>query len=148
MLVCLPAYLGLQLLDAGGAVPADPLRALAAMIIGFAVAWLGFATLSFSLAAALGRTHHWPRFLSAWNWSNVVQYAAMVLLVVPASVLGLPDPVTQALSLVALGYALWVEWYVTRLALELPGLGAAAFVMVDLAIGLMIGGLVPQLSLG
>lgn len=148
MLVCLPAYLGLQLLDSGGAVPADPLRALAATIIGFVVAWLGFATISFSLAAAIGRAHHWPRFLSAWNWSNVVQYAAMVLLVVPASLLGLPEPVAQTLSLVALGYALWVEWYVTKLALDLPGPGAAAFVMVDLAIGLMVGGLIPQLSLG
>lgn len=148
MLFCLPAYLVLQRLDSGGAAPADPVRALAATLIGFAVAWLGFAAMSYSLAAALGRTHHWPRFLSAWNWANVVQYAAMVALVVPASVLGLPDPAAQALSLLALGYALWVEWYVTRLALAVPGLAAAAFVMVDMAIGLMVSGVMIRLSLG
>jgi len=149
MLFCLPAYLGLRLLDwTDGAAPDDPLRALVVDLIGFAVAWLGYAALSFSLAEALGRAHHWPRFLCAWNWSNVVQYTAMVLLVAPGALLGLPQPIPQALGLIALGYALWVEWYVTRLALELPAMGAAALVVVDLAIGLMIGGLIARLGAG
>lgn len=149
MLFCLPAYLGLRLLDPTEVMArADPMRALAADLIGFAIAWLGFAVISFHLAEALGRVHHWPRFLAVWNWTNVVQYAAMAAVVALGSVVGLPRAVSQTLELVVLGYVFWVEWYATRLALNLPGMGAAAFVLVDLAIGLMVSGLIPRLALG
>jgi hypothetical protein len=143
---CLPAYLVMRLMDGG--FPADFARPLAAELIGFALAWFGFALVSFHIAATLGRESLWPRFLCAWNWSNVVQYGVMLLASIPGPVFGLPDALAQALGLAALGYALWVEWYVTRISLEIPGLGATAFVLTDMAIGLMVSGLIRRMAIG
>lgn len=149
MAFCLPAYLTMQWLDEGpGTLAVDPLRAVVAQVIGFGVAWLAFAAISHQLAEALGRGSLWLRFLAAWNWSNVVQYAAMVVAWAAPALLGLPTAVSQVVGLVALGYALWVEWYVTRLALQLPGMGAAAIVLIDLAIGLMTAGFIQRLAMG
>ena len=50
--------------------------------------------------------------------------------------------------LMALGYVLWLEWFVTRAALGVPGLQAAGFVVIDVALSLFIAGLVSRLSAG
>lgn len=143
---CLPAYLAIRLLDSG--YPADFGRPLAAEIIGFALAWAGYALVSFHIAASLGRESLWPRFLCAWNWSNVVQYGVMLLASVPGPLFGLPAAVGQTIGLIALGYVLWVEWYATRIALQIPGMGATAFVLTDMALGLMVSGLIRRLAAG
>lgn len=143
---CLPAYLAMRLVDGG--FPEDFARPLAADVIGFALAWFGFALVSFHIAGTLGREALWPRFLCAWNWSNVVQYSVMLLASLPGALFDLPPVAGQALALAAMGYALWVEWYVTRLSLQVPGLGATAFVLTDMAIGLMVSGLIRRMAIG
>ena len=143
---CLPVYLAMRLLDGGFS--AAIARPLAAEVIGFALAWFGFALVSFHIAATLGRESLWPRFLCAWNWSNVVQYGVMLLASLPGQFLDLPPMAAQVLAIAALGYALWVEWYATRLALQIPGLGATAFVLTDMAIGLMVSGLIRRMAIG
>lgn len=152
--ICLPAFLALRFF--AWAFPMDPppavlgeevglLRPLVAELLGYAVAWMGFALASLPLAQSWGCGSRWPRFLCAWNWSNVVQY--LVLLGVAAvSMLGLSMAAGQALGLVALGYALWLEWFAARSALQVSGARAAALVAVDLGIGLFLGGLVQRLS--
>ena len=88
------------------------------------------------VVAALGRGRRWPRYIAAWNWCNVAQYS---LLVAAGSGLawraGLAD---QTCQLIALGWALWLEWFAARLALELPPLPAAGLVALDVALGLAL----------
>ncbi len=147
--VCLPAFLALRLLswseDAGpGAAPA---ASLLVELIGYACAWAGFALASLPLARALGREAAWPHFVAAWNWANVVQYAVVLALALPAA-LGLPASVAQGLGLAALGYAMWLEWFVAKAALRIGGGQAAGFVAIDLAIGIVVSGMVARLSGG
>ena len=52
------------------------------------------------------------------------------------------------MTIAGLGYAVWLEWFVTRHALGVDGMRAAALVGVDLAIGLFLGGLIGSLSAG
>jgi hypothetical protein len=120
---------------------------MAAELIGYAAAWAGFALASLPLAELQGRKAEWPRFIAAWNWANVVQYMVLIALTVPAA-FGLPDAIAQGLGLAALGYALWLEWFVARSALRLAGGAAVAFVVLDLLLGIFIGGLVGRLSGG
>lgn len=149
MLFCLPAFLGLRLVGwSDRAVPADPARALVADLIGFVIGWVGFALVSLPLAELFGRAQHWPRFLATWNWITVLQYAVMAALVLPVSLLGLPPAIGQILGLVVLGYALWLEWYATRLALALPGFGALIFVMLDVTLALLVASFVQRLGGG
>ena len=81
----------------------------------------------------------WPRFITLWNWCNVVQYLMLVAAALPG-LLGLPDVVGQTAWLVALGWALWLEWFMTGLALAIPAPMAATLVILDVAIGLIVAG--------
>lgn len=147
--LCLPAFLALRFFAwAEGGMPEDSLvRPLVAELIGYATAWAAFALASLPLAEAWGRGAQWPRFLAAWNWTNVVQYLVLLALALPGA-LGLPAVVGQVTMLAGLGYAVWIEWFVARTALGLDGSKAAMLVVLDLAIGLFLGGLVQRLSMG
>ena len=138
MPLCLPAFLCLHLitwLQAGlGASPAED---FARDLAGFAVGWLAFAVITHRLAARLGRAAHWPLFVTVWNWCNLLQYLMLVLAALP-SLLGLPDVVAETAWLVAIGWALWLEWFAARVTLAIPPLPAVAVVLLDVTIGLLL----------
>jgi hypothetical protein len=145
--VCLPGFLALRLLawaETGG--PGSGVgHGLAAELLGYACSWAGFALAALPLAEATGRRAEWPQFIAAWNWANVVQYLVLLALTVPAA-LGLPPLLAHGLGLAALGYALWLEWFVAKTALRVSSGRATAFVVLDLVLGIFIGGLVGRLT--
>jgi hypothetical protein len=136
--LCLPAFLCLHLLEwTEAGMPAAPADALARALLGYVTGWVGFAVLSHRLARALGRSALWPRFITAWNWCNVVQYVIIVVAGLP-DLAGLPSAIGDTAWLVGMGWALWLEWYATRLALAVPALPAAALVGLDFALGVLL----------
>jgi hypothetical protein len=141
--ICLPIFLALRLLAwrLEGAPAAGPVAGLLAEGLGFVIAWAGFALLSHRLAEVFGRQAEWPGFLAAWNWTNVVQYGALLAVSAPAA-FGLRGPLFGGLSLAVLGYALWLEWFVARGALRLAPGQAAMLVGFDLLLSLFVNGLV------
>ena len=52
--------------------------------------------------------------------------------------LGAPEVLGQTVWLVALCWALWLEWSAVRLGLDLPGGKAALVVAADIALGLVV----------
>lgn len=141
MALCLPAFLCLHLIDwAETGLPPAPGRAMTLDLLAYAVGWLGFALLSHRLALGMGRAALWPRFVTAWNWCNLIQYLMLVLACLPG-LFGLPGVLAQTVWLVAMGWALWLEWYATRLALEIDRVPAAGLVAMDFAIGVLMVGL-------
>jgi hypothetical protein len=145
--ICLPAFFALRFFawSEEGGPEFGLLRGMVAELIGYACAWVAFALLALPLAEAAGRREDWPRFVAAWNWTNVVQYLVMLALTVPGE-LGLPPLLAHGLGLAGIGYALWLEWFAARTALRIAGGMAAAFVVLDLALGLAIGRIVGRLS--
>jgi hypothetical protein len=136
--LCLPAFLCLHLLDwTTNGVPPAPGRVLTLDLLGYVIGWVGFALLSHQLAGTMGRSQLWPRFIAAWNWCNVVQYLMLVAAGLP-TLLGVPELLAQTVWLVAMGWALWLEWYATRLALAVPGRLAMALVALDFALGVFL----------
>ncbi|TCZ59873.1 hypothetical protein [Roseicella aquatilis] len=145
--LCLPGFLALQFFAwSQTGVPSGGFgRALAAELIGYVAAWAGFALLSLPMAESQGRRADWPRFIAAWNWANAVQYLVLLALTLPA-VLGLPELLAGGLWLAAFGYALWLEWFVTKGALRLPGGTAVLFVALDVMLNIFIRGFVTRLG--
>ncbi len=134
----LPAFICLHLLGVTeAAASGEPARALVTDLLGFVIGWVGFALLSHRLANALGRGVLWPRFIVAWNWCNLLQYLFLLFAAVP-TILGMPGFIAETAWLAAMGWALWLEWFVTRLTLMLPGRTAAALVALDVAFGLLL----------
>jgi hypothetical protein len=134
--LCLPAFICLRLVDLALSPHLPPYAAhgLALHLLGYVVDWVGFALLSRTLAHAMGRQEQWPRYIAAWNWCNVVQYLLTVAATLPA-LLGLPGLIEQTAWLVALGWGLWIEWYATRVALDVTGAQAAGLVLLDVGLG-------------
>jgi hypothetical protein len=138
--VALPAFLCLRLLDwATTGLPPHPAHAWALDLMFYVIGWAGYAVLSRPVAALLGREQHWPRFITVWNWCNVVQYLLLVIAGIPL-LLGAPDWVDQTAGLVALGWALWLEWFAARVALDVSGFAAFGMVALDVALGLLLSG--------
>lgn len=136
--IAAPALLAMRLIDwTAGGPPAAPGHVLALDLLVFVTGWAGFAIISHALVARLGRAQRWPAYIAAWNWCNVVQYMLLLIASLPV-LLHAPAPVAEATELIGMGWALWLEWFVTRLALNLPGLAAAGLVLLDLSIGLLL----------
>ncbi|MCO6417894.1 hypothetical protein JYK14_17245 [Siccirubricoccus sp. KC 17139] len=143
--ICLPAFLALRLFDWGqGAGTGGFGQTLAAEFLGYVVSWAGFGLASRRLAAVMGRQAEWPHFLAAFNWANVVQYLVLILLTLPGQ--ALPGVLSSGLTLAAAGYALWLEWFIARSALLLPGGQAIGFVALDLLVTLMVQSVVNGLA--
>lgn len=140
--MCLPAFLLLRLL-LEPLMPLTP-RGVGAEGIGYVATWAGYALISRPLAQRLGRGAEWPRFLAAWNWATAFQYALVLLLSLLA--LPLPEAAQDLLSLFIIIYTLWLEWFVARLALHLPGLPATILVLLDLMLSLCVTTVVVALS--
>jgi hypothetical protein len=136
--VALPLFLLLRLAGEGwdvGAALAP--HGLLLAICGYVIGWVGFALLSRPLVHAMGKGEHWPRFIVAWNWCNVVQNLLLVG-ALPPDILGAPPWVGEAAWLVALGWALWLEWFAVRLTLGVGVAAAAVIVGVDALFGIFV----------
>ncbi len=147
-IVCLPAFVCLRLLawsEAG--LPAHPAHAFALDLLSYVIGWAAYVIVSRPLAAALGRGGKWLRYVAVWNWCNVAQYVLLVLACVPG-LLGAPAWADQALQLTALGWALWLEWFAARIALDAPPLAAAGLVAVDLGLGVFLAAVSGALGAG
>lgn len=146
--ICLPAFLALRLQGWAitGAPPAGLAVGLAAELIAYAFAWAAYALATLMVADASQRRGRWPLFVAAWNYTNVVQYLALLAAAMLPLALGLPAWVGQALTLAAVGYALWLEWFVARTALGLAPLSAAGLVVMDFGISIFVTGLAERLS--
>ncbi len=100
--------------------------------------WLIFVEATYWLARSLGLSQRWRRFIVVWNWCNVIEGVLVIVGGIPG-LLGVPDTIDEACQLITLGWALWLEWYATRLSLGVDGFAALGLVVLDQAIGIISG---------
>lgn len=131
---CLPLFGLLRLLDEGAADPP-----FATGVMTYLVGWLAFAVLSHRMAMALGAGERWFGFIAAWNWCSVLQHGLLAAGSLPAWA-GLPGWFAATAALLATGWAIWLEWFATRVTLDIGRVAAAAFVALDLAVAVALYG--------
>lgn len=145
LFVAAPFFLALKLVSAPPIVAgADPVRLWIAEAIGYVMGWFALPLVILAFARVMDRLHRWALFVCAWNWANLAQILVFLAAALLAALL--PRGLGQLVTLVALGYVLWLQWFVAREALDIPGPRAIAVVGVDLVLGLFISGL--TLSIG
>ncbi len=126
-------------------VPADALHSAGREVIVFLLGWLVFVEITHRLAPIIGRSERWGRFIAVWNWCNVVEGVLIIVGGVPG-MLGAPPIVDEACELVMIGWALWLEWYATRLAFGVGKPTAAWLVLLDQSIGIFLASLAITLT--
>jgi hypothetical protein len=146
ILFCVPSVIcRLLMYWAEEGVPEHAGHLAARELIVFALGWLIFVEVSFRLAPMLGRPDRWGRFVTLWNWCNVVEGILIVVGGVPG-LLGAPPIVDQAFELVMIGWALWLEWYAIRLGFGVTIAAAIWLVILDQAIGITLGSIAMALG--
>lgn len=144
--LCVPSVVARLLMSwAAAGVPANAPHLLAREMIVFVLGWLVFVEITHRLAPMLDRSQQWGRFIAVWNWCNVVEGVLVVVGGIPG-MLGAPAIVDQAFELIAIGWALWLEWYATRLALGVKAPIAAWLVVLDQSIGVLLAALAVLVS--
>jgi hypothetical protein len=139
--LCLPTVIIRLLMSwAVSGLPQDPVHAVGREVVVFVVAWLVFVEVTHRLAPVIGRAERWGRFIAVWNWCNVIEGVIVIVGGIPGT-LGAPAIVDQACELIAIGWALWLEWYATRLAFGVGPLTASGLVLLDQSIGIMLASL-------
>jgi hypothetical protein len=144
--LCLPSVICRLLMSwADIGIPADPGRLLAREVIVFVLGWLVFVEMTHRLAPAIGRAERWGRFIAVWNWCNVIEGVLVIIGGIPGT-LGVPAIIDQACELIAIGWALWLEWYATRLAFGVGSLTAIGLVLLDQSIGILLASIAMLVS--
>nr|WP_294527236.1 hypothetical protein [uncultured Rhodopila sp.] len=143
---CLPSLmcrLMMSWVDTG--IPSDALHQAGREVIVFVLGWLVFVEATYHLAPVLGRAPRWGRFIALWNWCNVIEGMLVVIGGLPG-LFGAPEVIGEACELIAIGWALWLEWYATRLALGVGPLIATSLVLLDVFIGIVLPSIAVALS--
>ena len=135
---CLPSVVcRLLMVWSADGIPAHPSHLIGRELIVFVLGWLVFVEATHFLAPMMGRADRWGRFIAVWNWCNVIEGVLVIAGGLPG-LLGAPDIIAEASELVTIGWALWLEWYATRLTLSVGAGVAAGFVLLDQVIGIIL----------
>lgn len=144
--LCLPGLICRLLISwQGSDIPADVAHLIGREVVVFALGWLIFVEVTHRLAPIIGQAERWGRFIAVWNWCNVVEGLLVVVGAVPGA-LGAPAIVDQGCELITIGWALWLEWYATRLAFGVTPLAAVSLVLLDQSIGILLASLAISIS--
>lgn len=133
-LLILPGFLVLQALD--GTFEADFGRSLVVELIAYVIGCVAFPLVMSHLSDGLERSQHYLRYVVAYNWSQVIQMAALL----PAGLLAHLAPghgmtlLNTAMTIVVLVY----QAYVAHQALDVKPGTAGLLVLLDLSLGALI----------
>jgi hypothetical protein len=144
--LCLPALIARLLMswtDSG--IPAHAAHLVGREVVVFVLGWLLFVEVTYRLAPTIGQADRWGRFVAVWNWCNVIEGVLVVAGGIPGA-MGAPAIVDQAAELITIGWALWLEWFATRLAFGVTPLAAVALVLLDQSIGILLASLALLIS--
>jgi len=144
--LCLPSVVCRLLMSwADTGVPSAAAHLAAREVIVFVLGWLVFVEATHRLAPMLGRAERWGKYIAVWNWCNVIEGVLVILGGLPGT-FGAPAIIDQACELTTIGWALWLEWYATRLAFGVGALTAVGLVLLDQSIGIILGSIAVLIS--
>ena len=113
-------------------------RLLAVETIHYVIVWVAFPLLMLPLVDWLRRSDRYFRFMVAYNWCQVPQTAAFAAVALLGGLGVISADVMLVGDLVAGVAALVYEWYVSRVALAVPGRLAALVIVADMILAAVL----------
>jgi hypothetical protein len=104
----------------------------------YAIGWSAFPLAMSWIAPLIDREREYDAYIAAYNWSNVVQFALVMPLVLIGLAAILPAGIVQVLNIAVSLALLAYGWFIAKTALRLPALGAVAVVALDFIIALFV----------
>jgi hypothetical protein len=140
-LIVLPAYALLVVLRLWDTLPdVSLLRFTLVEGVAYVISWTAFPLIMFYLSRLLDRSGRYFDFLSAYNWSAIIQMGLYLPVVaIPDSGL-LPDGLSEGLVLVVTMLVLIYQWFIARTTLDINGGSAAGIVLLDMILAVFITG--------
>jgi hypothetical protein len=103
--------------------------------IGYVVGWSAYPLAALAFCRVLGRENGGFDFVTAYNWSQILETLLFILVALVSTLHLLSDETAGILSLFALILVLIYEWFIARVATGTGGLAATALVLIDLVLG-------------
>ena len=134
--LCYPGFLILLFLrlDSATIARSGLAHILLVETIGYVIAWTAFPLLVLGLCRAIGREDEGFEFIVAYNWSQALQTAFLLLVGLVIDQI-LPRDVGADFDLVAYLVLLGYEWFIALVAIGAGGWIAAAVVVADVVLG-------------
>jgi hypothetical protein len=144
--ICYPGFLVLLFarLDADTIAQSGFLHIAIVESIGFVAAWSAFPLIVLAYCKWIGREDRGFEFIVAYNWSQVLQTALLLLAAIGNATI-FPDQVGPDVDLVAYVAALGYEWFIALVAIGAGGWIATSIVFFDLALGAILSALAQSL---
>jgi hypothetical protein len=145
--ICYPGFVALLLLRL---TPAQTQNAGVPEIvliesIGYVIGWTAYPLAALAIGRRIATEEKALGFITAYNWSQVLQ----TLLLLPVAVVGaldiLPDYTVAFADTVAYLAILIYEWFIARISLEKGALPALSLVLLDVVLGAFLSELTQSL---
>jgi hypothetical protein len=135
--ICYPGFVVLLLLHLDAASRAEPViyRVLLVETIGYVVGWTAYPLLALPFCRWLVTEDRALGFVIAYNWSQVLQTALLLVVGAAVSLTGMPDDAAAYLGLAASIAILVYEGVIAWIALDAGVPPAIALVLLDLVLG-------------
>lgn len=106
--------------------------------IAYVVSWLAYPVVVELVSRPLGCRARFLGYMTAYNWSTIIQHTIIASMVILAALDVLPLQVGRFLWLLATIYLLAYVWFIARSALLVPPLTAGVLVAIDLLLSFLI----------
>jgi hypothetical protein len=114
--------------------------------IAYVISWLAYPLVVEQLTRSMGCRALFEGYLSAYNWSMVLQNAALLPLVLLTATNVVPEEILQLLWLAAIVAIMAWLWFIARTALDVGAFTAAGLVLLDELLSFMIDSIAGGLS--
>ncbi len=124
----------------------NPLQYVVVEIIAYIITWTAYPVAVEKLSRHLGVRSRFEGYLTAYNWSMILQYAAFVPLSILVSLGLIPQDVGQLCWLLAFVLMFAYLWFIARSALGVAPATAVGLVVLDVLMSVLIDGIATSLS--
>jgi hypothetical protein len=140
-LIVLPAYALLVVLRLWDVLPeVSLLRFTAVEGVAYVISWTAFPLAMFYISGLLDRSGRYFDFLSAYNWSSIIQMGVYLPVVAIADSGLVPEGLGEGMVLVVTMLVLIYQWFIARTTLDISGGSAAGIVLLDMILAVFITG--------